>query len=118
MFQFNENEAIWKQIGDDIKKKIFAGQYLTGSQIESVRELASMYGVNPNTIVKSLAVLEQEGVIKTERGIGKFVAFDQQQIDDNKKQWAESIVNHCIEECAAINVDINMILEIIKMKGE
>ena len=53
MFQFNENEAIWKQIGDDIKKKIFAGQYLTGSQIESVRELASMYGVNPNTIVKS-----------------------------------------------------------------
>ena len=118
MFQFNENEAIWKQIGDDIKKKIFAGVYIPGSQIESVRDLASIYGVNPNTIVKSLATLEIEGVIKTERGIGKFVAMDQQQIEMNKKMWAENIINHCIEECAAINVSISTIKEILEGKGE
>ncbi|MCB5496117.1 GntR family transcriptional regulator, partial [[Ruminococcus] gnavus] len=35
---------------EEIKKEIFASEYLPGSKLASVRELALEYGVNPNTI--------------------------------------------------------------------
>lgn len=112
MFEFNKNEPLWQQIILDIQTKIASGYYTTGTQIESVRELASHYGVNPNTIVKSLSVLESQGVLKTERGIGKFVDMDQDAINQMKIDLASRLITTCVKQCQAMNVDETMFISI------
>lgn len=52
---FDPNLPIYIQVMEEIKKEIFASEYLPGSKLASVRELALEYGVNPNTIQKALS---------------------------------------------------------------
>ena len=59
---------------EEIKKEIFASEYLPGSKLASVRELALEYGVNPNTIQKALSELERTGIIYSRRALGRFVS--------------------------------------------
>ena len=114
MFEFNKSEPLWQQIILDIQTKIVSGYYTTGTQIESVRELATIYGVNPNTIVKSLSVLEDKGILKTERGIGKFVDMDEVSIKEMKIELATRLIQNVVKQCQAMGVDQAMFDAIVK----
>ena len=59
-YNFDTERPIYIQIMDVIKNNIIRGEYLPGSKLPSVRELSSLFKVNPNTIVKSLYFLENE----------------------------------------------------------
>ena len=52
----------------------------------SVRELALIMKVNPNTMQKALAELENEQLIYTERTNGKYVTEDEELIEKIKKK--------------------------------
>jgi GntR family transcriptional regulator len=62
------------QILNQVKRAAASGLLKPGDQMPSVRELAIELTVNPNTIVKAYQELERDGVIKTVRGVGTFVA--------------------------------------------
>ena len=47
---FDPNLPIYIQVMEEIKKEIFASEYLTESKLVSIRELELEYGVNPNKI--------------------------------------------------------------------
>jgi GntR family transcriptional regulator len=57
-----------------VKRAAASGMLKPGDQMPSVRELATELTVNPNTIAKAYRELERDGVIKTVRGVGTFVA--------------------------------------------
>ena len=84
-FNFDTERPIYIQIMDIIKNNIIRGEYLPGSKLPSVRELSTLFKVNPNTIVKSLYFLENEGLIYTDRTNGKFITNDMSLISNNKK---------------------------------
>ena len=65
---------IYRQVIDQVKRQIMAGQLSEGQQLDSVRELAARLRVNPMTISKAYALLEVEGLAERRRGIGLFVA--------------------------------------------
>lgn len=65
---------IYRQILDQVRQQIVAGQIGEGSALESVRDLAARLKVNPMTISKAYALLENEGLLERRRGIGLFVA--------------------------------------------
>lgn len=65
---------IYMQILNQVKRATASGLLKPGDQMPSVRELALELTVNPNTIAKAYQELERDGVIKTVRGIGTFVA--------------------------------------------
>ena len=48
-----------------------------GSRLPSVRQLAMELSINPNTIQRAYAELEQEGLIYPVKGRGNFVAYDE-----------------------------------------
>lgn len=72
--QFNEEKPIWRQIYELIAMRILAGEWPEQERIVSVREMAQMVGVNPNTVMRSYERLEGDGIIYNRRGIGFFVA--------------------------------------------
>lgn len=59
---------IYRQLMDQIRRLIAAGQLPAGTALPSVRDLALAHAVNPMTISKAYALLEAEGVLVRHRG--------------------------------------------------
>lgn len=70
---FHGAEPIYQQIGDSISYSILRGSRKKGERIPSVREMAVSMEVNPNTVQRAYASLQDEGIIQNKRGIGYFV---------------------------------------------
>lgn len=65
---------IWRQLADAIVARINAGDLEVGDQVPSVRELADQFGVAVSSASAALNELRRQGVVKTERGRGSYVA--------------------------------------------
>jgi GntR family transcriptional regulator len=84
---------IYRQVIDQLRQQIMAGQLSEGEQLISVRELAAQLRVNPMTISKAYALLEIEGLVERRRGIGLFVArLRKDQKARTKSQLLEDIL--------------------------
>lgn len=59
---------IYRQLMDQIRRLIAAGQLQAGAELPSVRDLAVEHAVNPMTISKAYALLEAEGLLIRNRG--------------------------------------------------
>lgn len=90
-FNFNNNIPIYIQLVSQIKIGIISGKFKSGERLPSVRDLALQMKVNPNTMQKALAELEERGLIFTERTNGKFVTSDQSLIDKYKQEYADEL---------------------------
>lgn len=73
MEEFHSSKAIYLQVADRIKRQIVSKELQAGQKLQSIREMAVTYNVNPNTIQRTYSELEREGVLETRRGQGTFV---------------------------------------------
>ena len=75
MIQVNSKSSIplFEQIQSKVKELILKNALRDGDKLPSVRELACMITVNPNTISKAYGKLEEDGIIQTVQGKGTFV---------------------------------------------
>ena len=73
---FNDNKAIYLQIADYVFEQILLSHWLVKEQIPSVRGLAVMLEVNPNTVARTYELLQNQQIIQNKRGIGFFVNHD------------------------------------------
>lgn len=71
--EYNEHKPIYLQNVDLMQEKILQGDWREEERIPSVREMGTMVGVNPNTIVRSYQLLESQEIIYNKRGLGYFV---------------------------------------------
>lgn len=63
-----DNVPIYLQITRYIKRGIVAGTIADGEEVPSRRMLSALLGVNPNTVQKSYAMLEEEGLLHSRTG--------------------------------------------------
>ena len=70
----HSGQPIYRQVTEQVRRQILAGQLGEGEQLVSVRDLAAQLKVNPMTISKAYGLLEAEGLLQRRRGIGLFVA--------------------------------------------
>jgi GntR family transcriptional regulator len=78
--QFRDNQAIYMQIADLMCENILSAAWTPGQRIPSIRETAETSQVNPNTVMRTYAFLEQKGIIRNQRGVGFFLADDAYEI--------------------------------------
>ena len=93
-WDLDADRPIYAQLVERIQMQIVAGQYPAGGKLPSVRELAAVAAVNPNTMQKAFAELERSGLIITQRTNGRTVTEDQQKIRDIKEALAQEHVNN------------------------
>lgn len=67
-------EPIYRQLVEQVKRRVAAGQLKAGDEIPSVRELAAALAVHPMTVSKAYSLLEAEGVLERRRGLSMVVA--------------------------------------------
>lgn len=65
---------LYEQIAARFRTLILKGVLRADSQMPSVRSLAVELSINPNTIQKAYALLEQQGYIYPVKGRGNFVS--------------------------------------------
>lgn len=70
----DRTRPIWRQIAAIIEQRIADGSYPTGSRVPSVVELSTEFEVAASTAQKVLAHLKAEGLVRSEVGLGTFVA--------------------------------------------
>ena len=70
VIDYQNRKPIYEQIVERFQMLIVKGILEPDSQMPSVRALATELSINPNTIQKAYAVLEQEGYIYPIKGRG------------------------------------------------
>lgn len=78
--EFNSPKPIFLQICDMILDQILGGDLQPGQRILSVRDMGENIKVNPNTVQRSYAELQQKGIIEQQRGVGYFISNNGQQL--------------------------------------
>ena len=78
--------------------QIVSGYYHPGDKLPSVRELASIANVNPNTMQKAFAELERSGLITTQRTSGRTVTEDINMIKQVQGELASSHITQFIQK--------------------
>lgn len=68
------NRPIYRQIIDQVRQAISAGELVLGDPLPSVRQLAEQLVVNHNTVAKAFSELVRDGVLDSQHGRGVFVA--------------------------------------------
>ena len=87
-FVFDNNVPIYIQLVEYIKIYLISGLFKSGEKLPSVREFATTFKVNPNTMQNALAELESLELIYTERTNGKYVTKDEKLIEKLKDEYA------------------------------
>lgn len=69
----NSSKALYEQIYDEIKRLVLSKAFKPEDKLPSIRELAGMLKINPNTIQRAYKSLEEDNYIYTVKGKGNFV---------------------------------------------
>lgn len=112
-YEFSNDMPIYLQVLEHIKMQIIAKEYKSNQKLPSVRELSLIFEVNPNTIQKALAELEDIGLIFTERTNGKFVTDDLKIIKKITEQTVSGKIKDFFESMAKLGFSKQEILDLI-----
>lgn len=113
-FEFDDDKPIYKQLVDKLKLEIVLGHFKSGEKLPSVRELSTMICVNPNTIQRSLAELEEEHLIYTKRTSGKFITEDDDIIHQVKQELARNKINTFVSDMEILGLKTEDIVKLLK----
>ncbi len=111
----HSGQPIYRQVMDQIRRQILAGQLAQGEQLASVRELAAQIKVNPMTISKAYSLLEIEGLLERRRGVGLFVAgLNKAQKSRSKAELLEQILDRAVATAVQFEISEQDVHELTK----
>ena len=113
-YVFDNNIPLYLQVIDIIKKKIVAGVYQPGQQLEPVRALAGEYEINPNTIQRALQELENQNLVFSQRTRGRFVTDNLDLIKEERYKMSQVLIRESIEALYSLGFDKEDIVEAYK----
>ena len=113
---------IYEQIELGIKELILKGGLKSNDKLPSVREMATILTINPNTISKAYGELERDGIIETLRGKGTFVTDNfKGKVDEKKMDYIQGELKKIILEANYGGISkeefLKLVLEIFSELG-
>ena len=116
--KLQENMPIYVQIMNRVREAVAAGELKPGERVASVREMASDFEVNPNTMQRALNELEREGLLVSERTAGRFVTEDKALISRLRSEMAVETVDAFRKEMAALGFSDEEMIEFFRKRCE
>jgi len=90
VLDLRDKRPLNEQVADKIMNLIAQGGLSPGERLPSVRNLAVDLSVNPNTIQRAYAALEEKGYITTITGRGNYVS--------EESRWKSGLKSEMLEE--------------------
>ena len=113
-WQFSNDLPIYSQLIAQIKVGIVTGAFPPGERLPSVRDLATEAGVNPNTMQRALAQLEQDGLAFADRTAGRLVTEDTSVLDAVRRAQARVLIEHYYDSMAELGYARTEAAELLK----
>jgi GntR family transcriptional regulator len=90
--------ALYRQVADDLLGRVDRSELARGERLAPEAQLAERYGVNRLTVRRALEELARAGTVRTEHGVGSFVAEPavRHRIDDGEASLSESMARRGI----------------------
>lgn len=70
----SDKTPVWKAIAHALRSDLAEGRYRAGDKLPTEAALAARFGVNRHTVRHGISALVDEGLVRTRRGAGAFVA--------------------------------------------
>lgn len=113
LLDYRDKRPIFEQVVEKLEKLIVSGALEADTRMPSVRSLGMELSVNPNTIQRAYARLEQDGYLYTISGRGSFVA--------PRESWEKGKLDKSLEEFEKIlrlsreaGIEKSMLLELVE----
>lgn len=108
---YQNRTPIYEQIVLEIERYVVLGIYKPKQQIESIRELATSLGINPNTVKKAYDELERRGTITTISTKGTFISESTKQLVEQKIEEKIRKIKDEIKELEKLGVSREEVLK-------
>ena len=119
-WKFDNKIPIYIQISNIIKSQIVTKQLQSGDQLPTVRDLAEIAGVNPNTVQRALSDLETEGFVYSVRTTGRFVTDNTELIQQTRIELAQKELDSFVTNMLNLGFEkIDLVAQLEEfLKGE
>ena len=111
---FDENQPIYIQIMDLIKKQMISQELRPGEKLPSVRDMSKQLEVNPNTVQRAYIELEREMLVYTKRGQGTFIFDDPEVALKLRQEMVLDRVATFVKEMEEFGYSHDELIKIIK----
>ncbi|MFQ9915053.1 MAG: GntR family transcriptional regulator [Flavonifractor plautii] len=112
-WRFTDDRPIWLQLTEQLTRRIITGVYPPGAACPRA-ELAAQAGVNPNTMQRALAQLEQDGLAFADRTAGRLVTEDTSVLDAVRRAQARVLIEHYYDSMAELGYARTEAAELLK----
>lgn len=117
-WDLDSDRPIYAQLVEIIQMQIVSGYYPPGGKLPSVRDLAAVAAVNPNTMQKAFAELERSGLIITQRTNGRSVTEDEEMINGIRQNMAKDHMEAFFTKMKELGYSKNDIIALIEKSYE
>ena len=117
-WSFDGKSPVSLQIARKLRIDILKGAYPAGTQFPTVRQLACDASVNPNTMQKALAILENEGILISKTTVGRFVTEDKEVLDEALASLQKEYLESAISGATELGITRDGILKFLKERED
>jgi GntR family transcriptional regulator len=108
---------IYLQIMDRIREGVREGTIGPRAALPSVRQMASDLGVNPNTVAKAYMLLERDGIVRSVRRRGSFVADSApERVKESMETKLVETLDRIMEETENLGIDRETFLSALRRR--
>ena len=111
--KLDDSAPIYLQIIGYIKRGIASGTIGDGDEMPSRRVLSALLGVNPNTVQKAYAMLEEQGLIHSRSGAKSCIAIRPETVEQIRDELLEEAMKHMISAMKQMGVSREEAAELI-----
>ena len=119
MFELNPNSEtpLYLQIVEQTKLAIAKGYFSNGDKFPSVREISRNLLINQATVSKAFKELDRQGIIETKSGIGTFICFDDEKINDRVDEINKKLQDDLIE-ARYLGISLDEVIKMYERAGD
>jgi GntR family transcriptional regulator len=113
---FRSKEPIYTQLAALLRSEMDLGQIQPGEQLPTVRVLASMLGINFNTVARAYRVLDIEGRISTQQGRGTFVTdpYEKLEISNQGAITTQRFVDQVLAQAVQVGIEPEDLIQTLR----
>lgn len=110
ILDYQDRRPIYEQIVEKFQALILNGALPPESRLPSVRKLAMDLSINPNTIQRAYAQLEQQGLVYPVKGRGNFVSPNLETVSRKQELYFQEL-RECVRKGKTCGVSEGELLE-------
>lgn len=113
-WDIRNDQPIYTQLIQQVTLAILSGTFPCGGRLPPVREMAAEAGVNPNTMQRALAQLEDDGLVITNRTAGRTVTEDTAVLDRTRRRLAGERIETYLQSMALLGFSKKEAVELLE----